>query len=105
MILLRVTYRLRAHQMAQFERIFNEQIMPLAQEYKLHCNGLWRTLVGEVGEYMELWEFASLTEFEEQWRKLLADNRLQEIFQTTGPMIEDEKFILLEPVEKISHQI
>lgn len=100
MVLLKITYRLRAHHMAEFERIFAEQIIPLAQEHNLCLQGLWRTLVGEVGEYMELWEFASLAEFDEQWRKLFADVRLQEIFKTTGPMVEGEKFTLLEPVEK-----
>lgn len=98
MVLLKVTYRLRAHQMAEFEGIFAEQIMPLVQAHGLHLGGIWRTLVGEVGEYMELWEFVSLAEFDEQWRKLLSDPRLLEIFQVTGPMVEDEKFILMEPV-------
>lgn len=86
--------------MAEFERIFAEQIVPLAQEYSLRHQGLWRTLVGEIGEYLELWEFASLTEFEEEWRRFFADGRLQEIFKTTGPMIEGEKFTLLEPVSR-----
>ncbi|MFN7926739.1 MAG: NIPSNAP family protein [Blastocatellia bacterium] len=98
MILLRVTYRLRAHQMAEFERIFTEQICPLAEAHQLRLQGCWRTLVGEVGEYMELWEFPSLAAFEQQWTTLLADPRLQAIFQTTGPMVEGEKFTLLEPV-------
>lgn len=100
MVLLKITYRLRAHHMPEFERIFEEQIVPLAQEYKLHLQGLWRTLIGEVGEYLELWEFTSLTEFEEEWRRFFADARLQEIFKTTGPMVEGEKFALLEPVGK-----
>ncbi len=98
MVLLKVTYRLRAHQMAEFERIFAEQIMPVVQAHGLQFGGIWRTLVGEVGEYLELWEFASLAEFDEQWRKLLSDPYLLEIFQTTGPMVEGEKFALLEPV-------
>lgn len=98
MVLLKVTYRLRAHHITEFERIFAEQIMPLVQAHGLCFEGIWRTLVGEVGEYMELWEFASLTEFDEQWRKLLSDPRLLEIFQITGPMVEGEKFTLLEPV-------
>lgn len=102
MVLLKITYRLRAHHMAEFEQIFQAQIMPLAQAYQLHCQGLWRTLIGDVGEYMELWEFASLAEFDVQWRKLFADVRLQEIFKTTGPMVEGEKFALLEPVGKIA---
>jgi hypothetical protein len=98
MVLLKVSYRLRAHHMAEFERIFAEQILPLVNSYGLRLSGLWRTLVGEVGEYLELWEFASLTEFDEQWRRFLSDPQLQEIFQITGPMVEGERFTLLEPV-------
>lgn len=86
--------------MAEFEHIFEEQIVPLVQEYKLRLQGIWRTLVGEVGEYLELWEFTSLAEFEVEWRKFFADVRLQEVFKTTGPMVEGEKFTLLEPVGK-----
>jgi hypothetical protein len=98
MVMLKVTYRLRAHQMAEFERIFAAQIMPLVKIHGLRFRGLWRTLVGEVGEYLEWWEFDSLAEFDEQWRKLLSDSRLLEVFQITGPMVEDEKFTLLEAV-------
>jgi NIPSNAP len=97
-VLLKVTYRLRAHQMAEFERIFAQQIMPLVQRHSLNFRGIWRTLVGEVGEYLELWEFTSVAQFDEQWRKLLNDPLLLEIFQVTGPMVEGEKFTLLEPV-------
>lgn len=98
MVLLKVTYRLRVHHMAEFEHLFAEQIMPLVRSHGLHFGGIWRTLVGEVGEYMELWEFTSLAEFDEQWRKLLSDPLLLELFQITGPMVESEKFTLLEPV-------
>jgi hypothetical protein len=97
-VLLKVTYRLRAHQMAEFERIFVDQILPLVQMHGLNFRGIWRTLVGEVGEYLELWEFASVAQFDEQWRKLINDPLLLEIFQVTGPMVEGEKFTLLEPV-------
>ncbi|HEX4947906.1 MAG TPA: NIPSNAP family protein [Blastocatellia bacterium] len=98
MILLKVTYRVRAHHLPEFERIFETQIKPLIVAHGLRFGGLWRTLVGEVGEYLELWEFASLAEFDEQWHKLLTDPRLLAIFQLTGPMVEGEKFTLLEPV-------
>ncbi|MBL8203550.1 MAG: NIPSNAP family protein [Blastocatellia bacterium] len=97
MVLLKVTYRLRAHQMAEFEHIFADRILPLIQAHNLRFQGIWRTLVGEVGEYLELWEFNSLAEFDEQWRKLLQDPQLLEIFQITGPMVEGERFVLLEP--------
>ncbi|MGH9846294.1 MAG: NIPSNAP family protein, partial [Blastocatellia bacterium] len=54
-------------------------------------------VVGDAQEYLELWEFDSMAEFDEQWRKLAADPRLQEIFKITGPMVEDEKLTLFEP--------
>jgi hypothetical protein len=96
--LLRITYRLRAHHVPQFEKIFAEEIVPLILEYGLNFQGIWRTLVGEVGEYMELWQFASMADFEARWLGFLNDPRLQKIFERTGPMVEGERFTLLEPV-------
>jgi hypothetical protein len=84
-ILLRVTYRLRAHHMPHFEQIFDAEIMPVVREHGLKFKGLWRTVVGEVGEYV-------------RWRALLADARLLKVFETTGPMVEGERFTLLEPI-------
>ncbi len=98
MILLKVTYRVRAHQMGQFETIFQEEILPLVAEHELRFKGIWRTLVGNAGEYLELWQFESSADFERRWKALFADPRLQRIFETTGPMVEDENFSLLEPV-------
>ncbi len=100
MVLLKVTYRLRAHLMAQFEEIFGEEILPLVREHQLNFKGIWRTLVGEVGEYMELWEFDSVADFEVQWKKLTSDPRLQQVFERTGPTVEGERFTLLEPALK-----
>lgn len=97
MILLRISYRLRAHHMPAFEQVFEAQIIPLIREYELNFQGIFRTVVGEVGEYMELWEFDSMTEFDERWRTFLSDPRLLKIFETTGPMVEGERFTLLEP--------
>lgn len=96
MVLLRITYRLRAHHMPQFERIFAAEIAPLIREHNLKFKSIWRTVVGPVGEYMELWEFDSLAEFDEGWRRLIGDPRLQKIFERTGPMVEDEQWALLE---------
>jgi hypothetical protein len=44
-----------------------------------------------------LWEFDSIAEFDQQWRKLSSDPRLQEIYEITGPMVEDERLTLFEP--------
>ena len=84
--------------MKPFEAIFDAEIMPLVRARGLNFKGIWRVLVGAVGEYEELWEFASMSEFHEQWTALLNDPQLQEIFTRTGPMVEDEQFALLEPV-------
>ena len=97
MVLLRITYRLRAHHMPQFERIFDAEILPLIREHDLSFKSIWRTVVGDVGEYMELWEFDSLADFDVRWKRLINDPRLQTIFERTGPMVEDERWSLMEP--------
>ena len=44
-----------------------------------------------------MWEFDSLAEFDERWRALMSDPRLQEIFEVTGPMVEEERLTIYEP--------
>jgi hypothetical protein len=97
MVLLKITYRLQAHHVADYERIFAERTLPLIREHGIRFWGLWRTLVGEATEYLELFEFDSLAEFDKQWRALMADPRLRELFEVTGPMVEGERLSLLEP--------
>ncbi len=98
MILFRVSYRLRAHHVAAYEKVFAERTLPLIREHGLRFLGIWRSLVGEAQEYLELFEFQSLAEFESQWRGLGADPRLRSIFEVTGPMVENESFSLFDPV-------
>jgi hypothetical protein len=97
MVLLKISYRLRAHQVAEYERVFAARTLPLIREHGFRFWGIWRTIVGEAQEYLELWEFSSVTEFDEQWRRLMADPRLREVFEVTGPMVEDERLALFEP--------
>ena len=99
---LKVTYRIRAHHLAAFEQLFSDQILPLIQRHDLRLLGFWRTLVGNIGEYLELWEFRSIADFEKSWKRLLKDPELERIFELTGPMVEDETFSLLEPVDLVS---
>jgi len=98
MVLFKVSYRLRAHHVATYERVFAEQTLPLIQAHGLNFRGIWRSLVGDAQEYLELFEFESLADFEARWRALGADPRLHEIFAITGPLVEDEKFTLFDPV-------
>ena len=96
---LKVTYRIRAHQLAAFEQLFVDRILPLTQRHDVKLLGLWRTLVGNMGEYLELWEFRSVADFEQSWKRLLKDPELAKIFERTGPMVKDETFALLEAVD------
>lgn len=97
MVILKISYKLRAHHVAEYDRTFAERTLPLIREHGFRFWGIWRTIVGDAQEYLELWEFESLAEFEEGWRRLAADPRLADIFKTTGPMVEDEKLSLFEP--------
>lgn len=97
MVLLKISYKLRAHHVADYDRIFAERTLPLIRAHGFRFWGIWRTIIGDAQEYLELWEFDSLAEFDAQWRKLTSDPRLQEIFKLTGPMVEDEKLSLFEP--------
>ena len=96
--ILEVRYRLRANNISEFERILSGEVIPLADELGVKLRGVWRTVTGKVGEYVEHWEFESLSDFGSDWKKLIKDPRLQEVFKTTGPMVEDETFTLLEPL-------
>ena len=57
--------------------------------------GIWKTTVGKVGEYLELWVFDSMDEFDRKWSALMNHPQLQETFRVTGPMVHDERFALL----------
>jgi heme-degrading monooxygenase HmoA len=100
MILVKISYKLRAHHVAQYERTFAERTLPLIHEHGFRFLGIWRTIVGDAQEYLELWEFESLADFDERWHKLIADPRLQEIFEITGPMVESENLSIFEPALK-----
>ena len=99
MVVLQVSYRVRAHHMKAFETIFRDEIIPLVEDHGLKLRAFFRTLVGPMGEYTELWDFESVAQFETQWHQVMQDSRLVGIFERTGPMVEDEQLRLLEPVE------
>jgi hypothetical protein len=103
MVLLKISYRLRAHHVEEYERTFETRTLPLIREHSLPFRGIFRTIVGEAQEYLELWEFDSMTDFDQRWRRLAADPRLKEIFEVTGPMVEDERLTLFEPALAPDH--
>ena len=99
-VVLKVSYRVPVNHMVEFEKILEAQVVPLAEDLGINLKGIWKALVGNVGEFLELWEFDSMAEFETKWRELLDHPELQKIFETTGPVVRDESFALFEPVGK-----
>jgi len=97
MVLLKISYKLRAHHVAEYEHTFATQTLPLIRAHGLRFWGIWRTIIGDAQEYLEIFEFDSVTDFDTRWRALAADPRLQEIFKITGPLVEDERLTLFEP--------
>jgi len=94
-VYLRVSYQVAVHNMPEFERALLDDVLPLARELGIQVEGIWKTVVGKVGEYLELWVFQSMDEFDQKWNALMTHPRLQETFRITGPMVHDEQFTLL----------
>jgi hypothetical protein len=98
MIYLHVTFHLEAHDVQRFETFYEKEFLPVILEHGFVPVGIFKTLVGRAGEMTEIWKFASLADYESKWKSLMNDPRLQQIFETTGPMVKEENFKLLESV-------
>jgi hypothetical protein len=68
------------------------------QEHGFEAVGIFKTLVGPAGEFTEIFRFADLSDYESKWKSLMEDPRVETIFETTGPMVKNETFKLLESV-------
>jgi len=98
MVYLQVTFHLEAQDVARFETFYAERFLPVIQEHGFEAVGIFKTLVGPAGEFIEMWKFRDLADYERKWKSLLEDSRVQEIFETTGPMVKGETFKLMESV-------
>jgi NIPSNAP len=98
MVYLHVTFVLEAQDVSRFEHFYAGTFLPVIREHGLEPVGIFRTLVGRAGEFTEIWKFESLSDYEAKWKSLLSDPRIQTIFETTGPMVKDETFKLVESV-------
>ena len=98
MVYLHVTFSLEAQDIVPFETFYAEKFLPVIREHGFKPVGIWKTLVGTAGEFTEIWEFQSLSDYERKWKALLEDPKVQEIFKTTGPMVHNETFKLMEMV-------
>ena len=92
--ILRVTYKIKAHEISTFQEILENEVIPLVGSLGIKLVGCYQTTVGSVGEFMEIWEFDSLSEFEEKWNNLMNHPELLKIFEVTGPMVQDETFTI-----------
>jgi len=92
-----VRFQVALHETADYERIFASDFLPLIREHGFDLVGAFRTLVGDAGEYHELWRFSSVSEFETRWTALLADPRVAAVLAKTGPLVTGEISRLLTP--------
>lgn len=98
MVYLHVTYHLEAQDVGRFERFFSESFLPVIRDHGFEAVGIFKTLVGPAGEFTEIWKFEDLSDYERKWKSLTEDPRVQKIFETTGPMVKNETFKLMESV-------
>ncbi|MBL8151762.1 MAG: NIPSNAP family protein [Blastocatellia bacterium] len=98
MVLMKISYKLQAHNIAYYDSVWADEVLPLIKEYGFNLRGVWRNIVGTAGEYLELWEFDSMAEFETNWTRFMKDPRLLAAFQKTGPVVIDEQIALFEPL-------
>jgi NIPSNAP len=98
MVYLQVTFCLEAQDVAKFETLYGETFLPVIREHGLEPVGIFKTLVGRAGEMTEIWRFADVVDYERKWKALVGDPRVQKIFETTGPMVKEESFKLMESV-------
>ena len=96
MVYLHVTFHLEAQDVARFEDFYAREFLPVIRGHGLEAVGIFKTLVGRAGEMTEIWKFRDLQDYERKWKALMEDPKVQEIFETTGPMVKGESFKLME---------
>jgi len=85
-----VRFSVALHDISRYESLFAGEFLPVISEHGLEMVATFRTLVGEAGEYHELWRFRDLAEFEAKWKALFEDPRTREILARTGPLVRGE---------------
>ena len=95
MLYLMVRFNVPLHETGRYETIFAGEFLPLIREHGIEMVGTFKTLVGEAGEYHELWRFADAADFDRKWKALFADPRVGRIVERTGPLVHGESSRLL----------
>ena len=96
MVYLHITFSVKAHQVARYEEFYEKEFVPVIREHGLEAVGIWKTLVGVAGEFTEIWRFEDINDFDRKWKSLMNDPRVHRIFETTGPLVKNERFKLME---------
>jgi antibiotic biosynthesis monooxygenase (ABM) superfamily enzyme len=94
---LHVTFTVRAHHCSRYEELFRTLFLPILARHGFRSLGIWRTMVGDAGRYVEIWEFDSVEDYADKWRAMSRDPETASVLQQTGPLVENETFSLLEP--------
>lgn len=97
-VYLQVTFHLEAQDVERFHTFYAQEFLPVILEHGFQAVGIFKTLVGPAGEVTEIWKFDDLADYERKWKALMDDRRVQKIFETTGPMVKNETFKLMESV-------
>jgi hypothetical protein len=98
MVYLHATFHLEAQDIARFESFYAQTFWPVLRDHGFEPVGIFKTLVGRAGEFTEIWKFENLDDYGRKWKALNGDPRVQKIFETTGPMVQGERFKLMESV-------
>lgn len=98
MVYLHVTFTLEAQNVTRFKEYYEKEFLPVIRSHGLSPLGIFETIVGDAGEITEIWRFDDLADYERKWKSLMSDPRLPSIFEVTGPIVENERFKLMEAV-------
>jgi len=93
---LHVTFIVAADAIEEYETIFRDEFLPRILAHGIRPVGIWKTMVGRAGEFIELWEFDDAAEYERRWKALGADEAVRRIMKRTGPLVTNEELRLLE---------
>src|SRR6266511_2596686 len=89
LVYLHVSFTVDAHNLDLYEEIFRSEFAPVLAEHGFHAIGIWKTLVGPAGEYIEIWRFESAMDYETRWNLMSRDPRVKAILAKTGPLVRN----------------
>src|SRR5262249_50103935 len=91
LIYLTVTFTIAAHQIEEYEKIYREEFLPTILAHGFRPVGIWKTVVGRAGEFLEMWEFQDAADFERRWKALADDPAVRNVLLKTGPLVANEE--------------